>query len=243
MPTIVNWRDANPVISHDNAVVWPCMQPVDSDAASSDRGVPASVLRRLDVITVHGIQGRKDSDHHRHSKREQVYYIIKGTGEVVCGDQRLNIREGDALYLPSGLYHQICNPGEDWIVHHVISRDVEEDTGAFVQRNWRDVTPETDSKGAVRWHLLEQKEPENGGTLRGLAWIDREAIQPGGESIERTEAHMEQIYYILGGIGTVILNGTMNHVREGDMIHIPVATPYAFSCTGSDWLTSLIVGG
>lgn len=151
MPTIVNWRDASPAVSHDNAIVWSCLQPVDSRAPSNSLGASASVLERLDVMTVHGIQGRKDSDHHKHQYREQVYYIIRGKGKAICGGARCDVLEGDALYLPSGLYHQILNPGEDWVVHPVISVNVAGDGGAFLKSNWRDVAPVSDTMGAMRW--------------------------------------------------------------------------------------------
>ena len=91
MPTIVNWRDASPAVSHDNAIVWSCLQPVDSRAPSNSLGASASVLERLDVMTVHGIQGRKESDHHKHQNREQVYYIIRGKGKAICGDARCDV--------------------------------------------------------------------------------------------------------------------------------------------------------
>lgn len=73
MPAIVNWRDASPAVSQDNAIVWSCLLPVDSTAPSNSLGAPASVLERLDVMTVHGIHGRKDSVHHKHQNREKVY--------------------------------------------------------------------------------------------------------------------------------------------------------------------------
>ena len=243
MPTIVNWRDASPAVSHDNAIVWSCLQPVDSTAPSNSLGAPASVLERLDVMTVHGIQGRKDSDHHKHQNREQVYYIIRGKGKAICGGARCEVLEGDALYLPSGLYHQILNPGEDWVVHHVISMNVAGDGGAFLKSNWRDVAPVSDTMGAMRWHLLGREGDSKVGALRGLSWIDRESVQPRGRTIERQEPGIEQIYYILEGGGSFIMDGQLQSVREGDMIHIPAGATYSFACQGSDWLTYLIVGG
>ncbi|MYC95990.1 MAG: hypothetical protein F4X14_13600 [Caldilineaceae bacterium SB0661_bin_32] len=27
MPNVVNWREAQPVVSHDSAIVWSCQQP------------------------------------------------------------------------------------------------------------------------------------------------------------------------------------------------------------------------
>ena len=27
MPTVVSWREAQPVVSHESAIVWNCLQP------------------------------------------------------------------------------------------------------------------------------------------------------------------------------------------------------------------------
>jgi mannose-6-phosphate isomerase-like protein (cupin superfamily) len=243
MPDIINWRDANPVISHDSAVVWACLQPIDSVAPLNDQGAPAPVLEQLGVMTVHGIQGRKASDHHKHLHREQVYYIIAGSGEVLCGDTCFSFEAGDALYLPSGLNHQIFNRAEDWVLHHVISMDVESDVGAFKQRNLRDVSPRTDGVDAIRWHLLGRADEPEVGCLHGLAWIDRESVQPRGHTTEHCERAIEQIYYILEGAGTLRIDGHPHGVTEGDMIHIPMGASYTFINTQDTWLSCLIVGG
>jgi mannose-6-phosphate isomerase-like protein (cupin superfamily) len=243
MATIVNWRDAQPGIAHDTAIVWSCLFPASFPPQSPGQKAPASVLERLEAITVHGIQGRKQSDHHKHKNREQVYYILAGRGEVLCGDARAPVEEGDALYLPSGLYHQIINQSEDWILHHVISMDTDGDGGQFLKRNWRDVPPGGDGTGAVRWHLLGREGEEGAGCLRGLAFIDREAVQPRSRSAERCEAKLEQVYYILSGAGSLVMDDQTHPVREGDMIHVPAGTRYHLASGDEAWLAYLIIAG
>ena len=150
-------------------------------------------------------------------------------------------REGDIIYLPSGQYHQLFNPEEDWLLHHVINMPVDGDGGRFLSRNWRDAAPVSDGLGAVRWHLLGPESEQEGGCLRGLAFIDREMVQPRRRSAERNSQDLDQIYYILAGEGTLVANGKVTAVREGDAIHLLPGTTYHLTNSDETWLTHLIV--
>ena len=241
MSAIVNWRDVLPVVSHDNAIVWSCLQRRSSEGGFVDHRAKAEVLEKLGGLTVHAIQGRKESDHHKHTDREQIYYIIDGSGEVICGDDRAPIEEGDAIYLPSGPQHQIFNASETWLLHHVINMPVEGDGGHFLIRNWRDVPPESDGVGAVRWHLLGKEGEPHIGCLRGLAAVDREMLQPRGRSKERSTAGSEEVYYVLEGEGTITANGQELGIREGDAVHLLTETAYLLNNPGEMWLIYLVI--
>ena len=151
------------------------------------------------------------------------------------------MEEGDIIYLPSGQYHQLFNTGDDWLQHHVINMPVDGDGGQFVKRNWRDVPPLSDSLGAVRWRLLGPVTEREGGCLRGLSFIDREMVQPRRRSAERNSEDLEQIYYVLGGAGTVVANSQERAIGEGDAIHLLPDTTYHITNTDEAWLTYLIV--
>ncbi len=48
---------------------------------------------------------------HSHDDREEVYYVLSGTGKMVVGDDEFPIRAGDALYVPFGEFHATYNTG------------------------------------------------------------------------------------------------------------------------------------
>ncbi|MXY94450.1 MAG: cupin domain-containing protein [Caldilineaceae bacterium SB0670_bin_27] len=241
MPNVVNWREAQPVISHESAIVWSCLQPKPARDDGARQPSQIETLERLGGLTVHAVQGRKQSDYHRHENREQLYYIIEGAGQILCGDILSPVEEGDIIYLPSGQYHQLFNPAEAWLLHHVINMPVDGDGGRLVSRNWRDAAPQSDGLGAVRWHLLGPESEREGGCLRGLAFIDREMVQPRRRSKERNSHNLEQIYYVLAGEGKLVAEGQETAVREGDAIHLLPGTTYHISNTDKSWLTYLIV--
>jgi quercetin dioxygenase-like cupin family protein len=44
--------------------------------------------------------------------QEEVYYIIEGTAEMCLGEERRTLSTGQAVYIPSGVFHQVTNIGE-----------------------------------------------------------------------------------------------------------------------------------
>jgi mannose-6-phosphate isomerase-like protein (cupin superfamily) len=43
--------------------------------------------------------------------QEEVYFIIEGTAEMCLGDSRQTLTTGQAVYIPSEVFHQITNIG------------------------------------------------------------------------------------------------------------------------------------
>jgi mannose-6-phosphate isomerase-like protein (cupin superfamily) len=43
--------------------------------------------------------------------QEEVYMIIEGTGEMCLGEERQTVTGGQAIYIPSGVFHQLTNIG------------------------------------------------------------------------------------------------------------------------------------
>ena len=47
---------------------------------------------------------------HNHPE-EEVYFIIDGTAEICLGDKRQTLSTGQAVYIPSDVFHQLTNIG------------------------------------------------------------------------------------------------------------------------------------
>lgn len=52
---------------------------------------------------------------HSHDQ-EEVYFIVKGKGQFCLGEELENIREMQAVHVPSGVFHQLTNIGDDPLV-------------------------------------------------------------------------------------------------------------------------------
>ena len=49
---------------------------------------------------------------HKHEKTEEVYFIVKGKGKIKIGDEVCDIKEGDVIPIPIGVYHCITEVSE-----------------------------------------------------------------------------------------------------------------------------------
>lgn len=45
-------------------------------------------------------------------EQEEVYFVLEGTGEMCLGEERQPVRGGQAVYIPSGVFHQLTNTGD-----------------------------------------------------------------------------------------------------------------------------------
>jgi mannose-6-phosphate isomerase-like protein (cupin superfamily) len=45
-------------------------------------------------------------------EQEEVYFIVEGDGEMCLGEERQEIHSGQAVYIPSGVFHQLTNTGD-----------------------------------------------------------------------------------------------------------------------------------
>ena len=48
---------------------------------------------------------------HNH-EQEEIYFIVEGDGEMCLGDECRQVRTGQAVYVPSMVFHQLTNTGE-----------------------------------------------------------------------------------------------------------------------------------
>jgi mannose-6-phosphate isomerase-like protein (cupin superfamily) len=46
-------------------------------------------------------------------EQEEVYFVLDGTGEMCLGDQKQTLSSGQAVYIPSGVFHQLTNIGDE----------------------------------------------------------------------------------------------------------------------------------
>jgi len=49
-------------------------------------------------------------------EQEELYFIVKGTGEMCLGDERQVLTSGQAVFIPPGMFHQLTNIGDGPLV-------------------------------------------------------------------------------------------------------------------------------
>jgi len=46
-------------------------------------------------------------------EQEEVYFIVSGRGEMCLGEEKQEMKNGQAVYIPQGVYHQLTNVGTE----------------------------------------------------------------------------------------------------------------------------------
>ncbi len=46
-------------------------------------------------------------------EQEEIYFIVEGSGEMCLGTERNSVRAGQAVYIPSTVFHQLTNTGSE----------------------------------------------------------------------------------------------------------------------------------
>lgn len=52
---------------------------------------------------------------------EEIYIIQKGLGRMQVGDEFCDVKEGDAVHVPIGHFHELTNTGEDELTLLVVA--------------------------------------------------------------------------------------------------------------------------
>ncbi len=241
IPVVRNWRDEEPTVGHDNAIIWTLFRSRPEDQSDDSE---TNCLRRIAGFVKHAVQGRKNTNYHHHDKIEQVYCILKGTSEVLMGDKKHPVQAGDAVYLPPVLPHQNFNDGtDDWVELLILSCPVESFEGEPAIRSWRDARPASDEGGILHWPLFQEIEeggPEGGKRLLGLSEVSLVGVQAGLDWEAGPESDHEQILYTTSGQGTASFGGDDRSVLEGTAIYVPPGSECCLTNDGkSDWLKVL----
>jgi len=49
-------------------------------------------------------------------EQDEVYFVVRGTGEMCIGAEKQTLTGGQAVQIPPGVFHQITNIGEDELI-------------------------------------------------------------------------------------------------------------------------------
>ena len=230
MIVVRNWRDQIPYIGHISAIIWPFFR-----GSESDNPPEMAQLQAMNSFVKHGLQGRQNSDHHHHDNIEQMYYILKGRGQMLLGEKMHDIQEGDAVYVPVNLPHQAFNYGDGWMEHLIVSCPLPEiSEGVPFICNWRDPIAIAGENHSESWPLLRglgEAAAEDGGVLRRMHGVTRYALQGEQTTGELQSDGVEQVYFVICGRGVINSAGIQESIMEGSALYVPPGTPHSLANT------------
>ncbi len=115
-----NWRDVQPVVGHDNAIIYSIYKQRREGAEDDD-----AQLIGLQNVAIMMLQSGKASDYHQHKTKEQLFYFIEGHGKMLIDDHLHEVRDGTAVHVPPPTKHQVRNDGDDWLRYLIITTIIE----------------------------------------------------------------------------------------------------------------------
>ncbi len=96
----------------------PCFRKTVGDALTK---LPGPNGERFAVIAEHGtleveIYAPRGNDRQKPHTRDEIYFVVTGTGEYLCGESRTTFGPSDLLFAAAGAVHRFENFTDDLVV-------------------------------------------------------------------------------------------------------------------------------
>lgn len=90
------------------------------EANRSSDGKPYEVMMRHGSMHI-GLYAPRGKDPQQPHLQDEVYVVMQGRGEFICGDNQRAFAPGDVLFVPAGLEHRFVDFSDDfqvWVVFY-----------------------------------------------------------------------------------------------------------------------------
>jgi mannose-6-phosphate isomerase-like protein (cupin superfamily) len=101
--TIRNQQEAQPFTTADGSQIREFLNPGNSTLVN--QSLAEATLRSGQCTTLHF-----------HPRAEEIYFILSGHGVMQIEAEKTKVGPGDAIAIPNGHKHQICNPNDENLV-------------------------------------------------------------------------------------------------------------------------------
>ena len=65
------------------------------------------------VLSSTTLKPHKNTNGHRHAGQEEVYFFVKGVGEMEIDEKKFPVKEGDVVCIEDGEFHKVYNTGDE----------------------------------------------------------------------------------------------------------------------------------
>jgi mannose-6-phosphate isomerase-like protein (cupin superfamily) len=71
-------------------------------------------MERL-VLSLTELKPTQATRGHSHKGVEEVYLFIQGQGKMQLGDKKFEVKKGDIVAIPDGMFHRVFNPTQRFL--------------------------------------------------------------------------------------------------------------------------------
>ena len=127
---IKNWRERSAIRVHGLGLDWKIMinkkYKNNLEMLSKiNNDLECACLEIIKYISLAKLKPGLSYKAHSHNDHEEIYYIIKGKGEIIIDNEESSIKEGDCIYIPINSVHQIINNSDGIIEFLAFAADIE----------------------------------------------------------------------------------------------------------------------
>ena len=62
---------------------------------------------------------------HKHLHREEIYFVLQGSGEITADGKTVTVKEGHAIWFPAETEHRAYNPNEETLLFYFATAVIE----------------------------------------------------------------------------------------------------------------------
>jgi len=87
--------------------------PDSVEAFTTKDGSTIRELHRSEVqsLAEATLEPEQSTERHYHRRSEEIYVVVKGSGELEVDGETRTVRPGDAVLIPPGAWHTLANTG------------------------------------------------------------------------------------------------------------------------------------
>lgn len=78
------------------------------------------ILKEIGFLAIANLEAGKILESHT-DPMEEIYFLLKGEGEMEVGGEKRNVVSGDAIWIPAGDSHGLVNTGKEEIILLVVA--------------------------------------------------------------------------------------------------------------------------
>jgi mannose-6-phosphate isomerase-like protein (cupin superfamily) len=184
----------------------------------------------------------QDGPPHQHEAKEQIFFVIGGSGTVRVGDETFSVQPRDIVYVPAGVVHQTiaAGPGPlQYLLFNAFLNEDKEGHATFAEhiaavkhirraqatarrgKHIRDIFGvKMYEFGSNTTHLLLDRAETERCEVTVVSW------PAGNRGAMVSHSEKEQTFFVLEGSGEVTVDGETRPVTVGDVVFVPWKAPH-----------------
>jgi mannose-6-phosphate isomerase-like protein (cupin superfamily) len=162
---------------------------------------------------------------HLHTRTEELYFILTGSGRIAWDGGRRDVNPGDLIITPVGARHELTNTGPDPLQWLVIEMSAAAQSAALAGRATKNESTRTGMPVSLHViHLREVGRFDATAALDGPIRDVRLVRLAAGESLDLDARDSEYTMFTVDGRGTAVTGTAANALTAGVAVTLPLGT-------------------